>query len=185
VLGGLVLTTELLIDDFDVHRIPTLFTWDGAQTFGAEPPAVAGSRISARVSAAHTGVRTYAHGSLSNGITTRHRLLGDELGPDAKAFGAELGWHPDQGLRGTLEVVSAIMSRADYVTDERGSYFEIRRVGPATNELRDRIVASAISELRPGWVLTWRVGAERVRNAGFAPGARRDYVADVALRFVR
>jgi hypothetical protein len=180
-----VLTTELLIDDFDVHRIPTLFTWDGAQTFGAELPSVAGSRVSARVSAKHTGVRTYAHGALRNGITTRGRLLGDELGPDAKSFGAEVGWHPDRGLRGTLEVVSTIMSRADYVTDERGTYFEIRRVGPAANELRDRVVASAISELWPGWVLTWRVGAERVRNADFAGEVRHDYVADVALRFVR
>jgi hypothetical protein len=184
-LGGLVLTTELLIDDFDVHRIPTLFTWDGAQTFGAELPSIAGSRLSARVSAKHTGVRTYAHGSLSNGITTRGRLLGDELGPDAKSFGGEIGWHPDRGMRGTVEVVSAIMSRADYATDERGSYFVIRRVGPATNELRDRVVASAISELRPGWMLTWRVGAERVRNADFTTAVRRDYAADVTLRFVR
>jgi hypothetical protein len=137
------------------------------------------------VSAKHTGVRTYAHGALSNGITTRGRLLGDELGPDAKSFGGELGWHPDRGMRGTIEVVSAIMSRADYVTDEHGSYFVIRRVGPATNELRDRVVASAISELRPGWMLTWRVGAERVRNADFVGAVRRDYAADVALRFVR
>lgn len=184
-LGGLVLTTELLIDDFDVHRIPTIFTWDGAQTFGAALPTVAGSRISARVSAKHTGVRTYTHGSLSNGITTRGRLLGDELGPDAKSFGGEIGWHPDQGLRGTVEVVSAIMSRADYVAVEQGSFFGIRRLGPATNELRDRIVVSAITELRPGWMLTWRGGAERVRNADFAGGVRRDYVVDVALRLVR
>jgi hypothetical protein len=184
-LGGLVLTTELLIDDFDVHRIPTLFGWDGAQTFGAELPSVAGSRVSARVSAKHTGVRTYTHGALSNGVTTRGRLLGDELGPDAKSFGAEIGWHPDRGPRGTLEVVSAIMSRADYVTDAAGTHFDIHRLGPPTNELRDRIVASAISELRGGWVLTGRVGAERVRNADFTGGVRHDYVADVALRFVR
>jgi hypothetical protein len=184
-LGGLVLTTELLIDDFDVHRIPTLFTWDGAQTFGAELPALAGSPFSLRVSAKHTGVRTYVHGTLSNGIATRGRLLGDELGPDAKAFGAEVGWHPDGPSRITVEGRSAIMSRAAYVAEERGSSFDMRRVGPASNELRDRVVASVVSELRPRWVLAARAAAERVRNADFAGGRRRDYAADVTLRFVR
>lgn len=184
-MGGLVLATELLIDDFDVHRIRTLFTWDGSQTFGAELPSVAGSRISARVSAKHMGVRTYTHGDLSDGITTRGRLLGDELGPDAKSFGAELGWHPDRGVRGTVEVVSAIMSRADYTSEQSGDRFDIRRLGPATNELRDRVVVSAVAELGPGWALTGRVGAERVRNADFSAGTRHDYVVDVALRLIR
>ena len=182
-LGGLVLTSELLIDDFDVHRIRTLFTWDGAQTVGAELPALAGSPLSVRVSAKHTGVRTYTHGALSDGITTRGRLLGDELGPDAKAFGAELGWHPDAPWRATVELRSAIYSRADYVPDERGSYFDLRRVGPASNEQRDRIVAAATSELRPGWWLTGRIAGERVRNADFAGGVRHDYAAEVALRY--
>jgi hypothetical protein len=185
-LSGLVLTTELLIDDFDVHRMPTMFTWDGSQTFGAELPSLgAGSPLSLRVSAKHTGVRTYVHGTLSNGIATRGRLLGDELGPDAKSFGAEVGWHPDGPSRLTIEGRSAIYSSADYATDERGSSIRVRRVGPASNELRDRVIASVLSELRPGWVLAARAAAERVRNADFAGGRRRDYAADVTLRFVR
>jgi hypothetical protein len=58
-------------------------------------------------------------------------------------------------------------------------------VGPASNELRDRIVAVAMSELRPGWTLAWRVAGERVRNADFAGGTRRDYAAEVALSYTR
>jgi hypothetical protein len=184
-LGGLTLATELLIDDFDVHRIPTLFGWDGSQTFSALLPSVAGSAFSLRVAAAHTGVRTYTHGQLSDGITTRGLLLGDELGPDAKAFGATLGWHGQQGARVALEGRTELYSRSDYHVTDVLTKFPLHRVGTVTNELRDRLVASAEWPSAGGLTLLARAGAERIRNADFGPGRRHSYRLDLALRLDR
>ena len=184
-LGGLTLTGELLIDDFDVNRIPTLFTWDGAQTFGAVLPSIAGSPVSVRLSAKHTGVRTYAHGSLSNGIATRGRLLGDELGPDAKAFGATIRWDPVGPLRVAVEGRRATYSKATYASELRGNYFVIRRIGDASNEQRDRAIVSLVADVASGASLVARFGGERIANFDFTGRRRRDYAADVALRFAR
>jgi hypothetical protein len=181
-LGALVLTTELLIDDFDVHRMRTMFTWDGAQSVGLALPSVAGSPLSVRIAAKHTGVRTYTHGSLSDGITTRGRLLGDELGPDAKAFGAELGWHAEGWPRLALEGRQAVYSRADYIGDQQGSTLLIRRLGPASNELRDRVRATMLADLREGLTLEVRAGGERIRNDAFTGRTRRQYAAELGLQ---
>jgi len=184
-LGGLTLATQLLIDDFDVDRIPTLFGWDGAQTFSAELPSVGGSAFSLRVAAAHTGVRTYTHGPLSNGITTHGLLLGDELGPDAKAFGAMLAWHGVQGARVTLDGRAELYSRSDYVILDEPTRFDLHRVGTVTNELRDRLVASVEWPYEGGLTLLARAGAERIRNADFGAGRRHSYRLDFVLRFDR
>lgn len=184
-LGGLTLATELLIDDFDVHRIPTLFGWDGSQTFSALLPSVGGSAFSVGVNAAHMGVRTYTHGPLSNGITTRGLLLGDELGPDAKAFGARVAWHGQDGARVALDGRTELYSRSDYVITDVGSAFDLHRVGGVTNEQRDRAVASLEWPYAGGLTLLARAGAERIRNADFSSGRRHSYRLDVALRLDR
>ena len=184
-LGGLMAMGELVIDDFDVHRIRTLFTWDGAQSVRLVLPSVAGSAVRLGLSAKHTGIRTYTHGALSNGLTTRGRLLGDELGPDAKAFGWDVTWVPAGPWRMAFEGRTAIYSRATYMTEEQGTYFVIRRVGAAANELRDRLIATMVLHRNDRVALTARVAGERIRNAGFAGTTRRDYAADVSVRFER
>ncbi len=184
-LGGLLLTGELLIDDFDVHRIPTLFTWDGAQTVGFVLPALGGPEWSARLSAKHTGVRTYAHGALTNGITSRGRLLGDELGPDAKSFGAEVRWEPGPSTSLSIEGRSALHSKAVYASEESGTHFLIRRVGDASNEQRDRAIAMLRLTRGTEWAGIARVAVERVRNADFTGGRRRDFAVELALRLAR
>ena len=184
-LDGLTLATELLIDDFDVHRIPTLFGWDGSQTFSALLPSVAGSAFSLRVAAAHTGIRTYTHGQLSDGITSRGLLLGDELGPDAKAFGATVAWHGQRGERVALDGRTELYSRSDYVITDELTKFTPHRVGTVTNELRDRAVASLEWPYAGGLTLLARAGAERIRNADFGAGRRHSYRLDVALRLDR
>ena len=184
-LDGLTLATELLIDDFDVHRIPTLFGWDGSQSFSALLPSVAGSAFSFRVVATHMGVRTYTHGPLSNGITTHGLLLGDELGPDAKAFGATLTWHGQQGARIALDGRTELYSRSDYVILDEATRFDLHRLGTVTNELRDRMVASVEWPYEGGLTLVTRAGAERIRNADFGSERRHSYRLDVALRLDR
>lgn len=184
-LSGLTLATELLIDDFDVHRIPTLFGWDGSQTFSALLPSVGGSAFSLGVNAAHTGVRTYTHGPLSNGITTRGLLLGDELGPDAKAFGGTIAWHGRTGARVSLNGRTELYSRSDYVILDEATRFDLHRVGSVTNELRDRLVASVEWPEARGVTLLGRAGAERIRNADFGAGTRHSYRIDLAVRLDR
>ena len=185
-LGGLTVATELLIDDFDVHRIPTLFTWDGAQSVRIVMPRFGRSAFSGELSAKHTGIRTYTHGSLSDGITTRGRLLGDEIGPDAKSFGALLHWRPAGPTDVSVEGRSAIYSRADYVTVEQGkSYFVIRRTGDASNEQRDGMTVVVTRELGRAMRLSTRVAGERIRNADFSGGSRRDYAASIGVQFAR
>ncbi len=184
-LSGLTLATELLIDDFDVHRIPTLFGWDGSQTFSALLPSVGGSAFSVGVNAAHTGVRTYTHGPLSDGITTRGLLLGDELGPDAKAFGGTVAWHGRRGARIALDGRTELYSRSDYVILDVLARFDLHRLGSVTNELRDRVVASVEWPEAQGVTLLGRVGAERIRNADWAAGTRHSYRIDLAIRLDR
>ena len=184
-LGGLLVSGELLIDDFDVHRMPTMFGWDGSQTLALSLPSVARSGWSLRAAATHMGVRTYAHSTLTNGITTRGRLLGDELGPDAKAFDLGATWHATGAARVGLEGRTALYSYSDYTSIDANGTLELRRNGRVINELRDRVMATIELNEGPWLALVARAGAERIRNADFTTARRSSYVADVSLRVTR
>jgi hypothetical protein len=183
-LGGLLLTGELLIDDFDVHRIPYLLTGYGSSTLGVTLPRLGSPDWSMKLSARHMGILTYTHGALTNGITTRGRLLGEELGPDAKAFGAELRWQPDASMRATLEGRSAQYSQATYQSfyaDAEQVRFVVNKVSSGPNELRDRVRATLALQESDRLAVVLRGGGERIRNAFFGPARRNRYAVDVAL----
>jgi hypothetical protein len=185
-LGGLLLTGELLIDDFDVHRIPYLLTGYGSSTLGITLPRLGSPAWSMKLTAKHMGILTYTHSPLTNGITTRGRLLGDELGPDAKAFGAELRWQPDATVRATLEGRSALYSQATYqsfYTDAEQTRYVVNKVSSGPNELRDRVRATLELQPRDDVALVLRGGGERIRNAFFGSARQNRYAADVALRW--
>jgi hypothetical protein len=184
-LGGVLLTGEVLIDDFDVHRIPQLLTGYGASTVGIVIPQLGTPEWSLRLSAKHTGILTYTHAQLTNGITTHGRLLGDDLGPDAKAFGGELRWIPGAALRVALEGRAALFSNAQYESfyaDSAQTRFVVRKTSSGPNELRDRVVGTIEIQTEAGLALVVRGGGERIRNANFQDARRRSYVAEVALR---
>jgi hypothetical protein len=184
-LPGVVLSGELVVDDFDVHRIPTLLTWDGSQSLRITVPRLARDDLALGLSAIHTGIRAYQHYQLSAGHASRGRLLGDELGPDAKAFGAELAWRPRYGTTLSLAARSAIHSRAEYQYVVDGSFFALRRVTAASNELRDRLVVAASTRPRDDMLLAVRLGALRTRNHAFTGATRRDGLAEVSLLVTR
>ena len=180
-----MLTGELLIDDFDVHRIPKLLTGYGSQTVAVIFPQIFTPEVSMKLSAKHMGTITYSHAFLSDGITTRGRLLGQELGPDAKSYSAQLRWAPSSGTRLELEGRSAIYSNAVYASfysDLANTRFVVQKVSHLPDELRDLVIGSLILQTDDAVALTMRAGAERTRNANFEGGRRRDYVAQVALR---
>lgn len=184
-LGGLQLAGELLIDDFDVHQIRRLLTGFGSSNLSVVLPELGSPAWALELSAKHMGVLTYTHNQLANGIATRGRLLGDELGPDAKAFAAELTWRPYAPIRVALEGRAAIYSSATYgsqYADSAHTVFDFNKTSSQPDELRDRIRATAEFQSDDGLALVFRGGGERVRNLNFGGDRRNEYLLDVALR---
>ncbi|HEU4721255.1 MAG TPA: capsule assembly Wzi family protein, partial [Gemmatimonadaceae bacterium] len=165
-LRGVVVTGEVLIDDFDVKRIPKLLTGYGSQAIGITMPRLFSPLLSLKLTAKHMGILTYTHNALTSGITSRGRLLGDELGPDAKAFGARLSWQPAAEVRLSLEGRAAIYSNAQYATyyaDSANSRFVVRKTDRVPDELRDRIGAHLVIQSEHGPSASMRFVTERAR----------------------
>jgi len=180
-----VLTGELLIDDFDVRRIPKLFTGYGSQALGVTLPRFISPLLSLKLMATHMGILTYTHGALSNGITTRGRLIGDELGPDAKAFGARLTWQPAAEVRFSVEGGSAIYSNAEYVayySDPESTRYVVRKTSRTADELRDRLGAHLLVQMEAGPSVSLRAMTERSRNFNFEGFRRTDSAAEINFR---
>jgi hypothetical protein len=183
-LRGVVLDGELLIDDFDVHRITKLFTGYGSQAFGVTLPRFFSPLLSFKATATHMGILTYTHSVLTNGITTRGRLLGDQLGPDAKAFGARLTWQPAAEVRFSLEGRSAIHSNAQYsafYTDPEQTNFVVQKTARTADEQRDRIGANLLVQMEAGPAFTLRIVTERARNFAFQGFRRTDSAGEFSV----
>jgi len=184
-LRGVVLTGELLIDDFDVQRIPKLFTGYGSQALGITLPRFISPVLSLKLMATHMGILTYTHGALSNGITTRGRLIGEELGPDAKAFGARLTFEPTAEVRLSIEGGSAIHSNAQYVTyysDPENTRFVVQKISRTADEIRDRLGAHLLVQTESGPSVSLRFMTVRARNFDFQGFRRTDSAADLNVR---
>ncbi|MEP6989953.1 MAG: capsule assembly Wzi family protein [bacterium] len=184
-LAGATIAGELLIDDFDVHRLSKLLGSDGSQTLAILLPRLGSPAVSAKLSAKHMGILTYTHSTLTNGITTRGRLLGEELGPDAKSYSALLRLAPSSAVRFELEGRTSIYSDANYhayYVDQARTIYRLYKVSKQADELRDLLFGTVMLQPDVGIAITMRAGAERIRNAYFQGGWRRDYVADIALR---
>jgi hypothetical protein len=179
-LKGVLFTGELLIDDFDVHRIPQLFTGYGSQTFAITVPRFISPLLSLNLQATHMGIITYSHGFLANGITSHGRLIGNELGPDAKAFYGRLAWEPTAVVRVTLEGSTAIYSNAEYTTlytDANNTRFEVRKVSHTVNEMRDIFGGSMLVQTEGGPAITMRIVGMRARNYLFQGGDSKLFYA--------
>ncbi|MEO8620468.1 MAG: capsule assembly Wzi family protein, partial [bacterium] len=184
-LGGTVLTGELLIDDFDPHRLPKLLTGYGSQTFAIILPHLGSPALSAKLSAKHMGIITYTHGELRDGIASRGRLLGDELGPDAKSYSALIRLASPAGIRLEVEGRSSVYSNATYnsfYSDPAQTKFVVQKIAKYPDELRELLFATLILQPTEGVALTMRGGAERIRNADFLGGRRRDVIGEIAMR---
>jgi hypothetical protein len=183
-LRGVLFTGEMLIDDFDVHRLPSLLTGYGSQTFSVTLPRFVSPLLSLRLTAAHMGTITYSHAVLTNGITTRGRLLGNELGPDSKAFGGQLTWEPTPSVRLSMEGRRAIYSNAEYgsfYADAAQTQFRVRKLSSKPDEFRDRIGTTLLVQSEAGPAFTLRVVGERARNYMFLGDERKYFAAELAL----
>ena len=183
-LRGVVVTGELLIDDFDVRRIPKLLTGYGSQAIGITVPRLFSPLLSLKLTAKHMGILTYTHGALTSGLTTRGRLIGDELGPDAKAFGARLTWQPTAEIRLSLDGRSAIHSNAQYTTyyaEPSNSRFVVQKTGRTADELRDRLGTQLLVQSEAGVSVSLRFATERSRNFGFQGFRRTDSAGELGV----
>lgn len=187
-LAGMTIAGELLIDDFDVHALPRLLTGYGSSTVRVLFPTVLRPDVAVRIGAKHLGTITYTHPRLSNGITTRGRLLGDELGPDAKEFSAEIRWFPRWADALTLEGREQIYSNATYAggyTDSahvQTNYFKVSH----TDDERRHIVSVGVRTRQDARVsVIVRGGLQIVENSNFTGQRRADYLVDVAFRLNR
>jgi len=184
---GVILTGELLIDDFDVHRMQEIFTGNGSQALGLAVPRFISPLVSLKLTATHMGIGTYTHSQLTNGITTRGRLLGNELGPDAKAFGARLTWQPVAAFQLGLDGRSAIYSNAAYTAfyaDASQTDYVVRKVSRTPDELRDRIGTFFLVQSEAGPAVTFRFVTERSRNYQFQGFRHTDSAAELAFHLL-
>ena len=183
-LGGVTVAAEILLDDFDVHRLNSILNYAASHALTSTVPRLASPAWSLRLDATHMGPLTYTHFNLTQGMTTRGRLLGNELGPDAKAFGAELRWMPSAATSLALGGSAGIYSNAAYAgTYDLNGRWVVRKLLAAPDELREQVIGSVVLAPTPLMDLTLRAGVGRTRNIMFVGGRRHSYVADVALRW--
>lgn len=174
-LGNVSLFGELALEDFDIHRLASIFTEDAAYTAGIIVPTLVVPAISARIGFHTVGLRFYEHHILRNGIASRRFILGDDLGRDASGVFAMLRWETPRGLSITGDVAADARSNDTYL----GSYTNpdltglvFTRVNRAPVERRERAVVSA-RWFPPGarTMVEVRGGAERTSNFGFVARA--------------
>lgn len=186
-LRGVVLSGELLIDDFDVHRLPKMLSGYGSQTASILFPRFVSPLLSLELTAKHMGILTYTHSALLSGLTTRGRLLGDELGPDAKAFGGRLAWQPTAAVQFGIDGRAAIYSNAEYQAfyeDVERTHYVVQKVSRTTDELRDRAGASLLVQTDAGPAVTVRFVTERARNYRFEGYRHTESAGEVAIHLL-
>ena len=185
-LGNISLFAELALEDFDVHRLRSIFTEDAAYTAGAIIPVLFSPALSARVGYHTVGIRFYEHHLVRNGIASRRLILGDNLGRDAHGFFGVLRGTRADGLSVTAEGAYDIRHNDTYL----GTYTNADRTGLVFNT-----VATSPTERRTRGILgvRWfpsdarmmyelRGGAERTSNFGFVTsGASTHAVGSVTL----
>ena len=183
-LGGVIVAGEWLVDDFDAQRLVSLFNYAGSHALSITVPRLGSPAWSLELLATHMGPLTYDHAALRQGMTTRGRLLGSELGPDAKRFGAELRWMPAAGTRLSLAGQSVVYSNSTYRAGyDAGGQWVVNKAASGTDELREQVIGTVALEPTSATGLTLRGGVERTRNVMFVGGRRRSYVADVVFRW--
>jgi hypothetical protein len=110
--------------------------------------------------------------------------MGNELGPDAKAFGAELRWTPRAAVRVSLRGQSVVYSSSVYQAgyDINGRWI-VSKTSSGTDELREMGIGTLAFEPSPSLGLNLRAGVERTRNELVTRATRHSYVVDAGVRW--
>jgi hypothetical protein len=189
---GTTLYWEMAVDDFDLRRVESMLREDSGHLLGLSIARLRGDgTLSLDVRAHDTSLRLYRHYQFTSGLTYRDQVIGDPLGPNARALYGTLTWRPALTLAVDLELAAEERDPSLWTTtvdgpDDAGWRFV--RVSRGTIERRQRAVLGLRSlPLGPGIAAVARGGAEVVRNEAFvADGRRRAYAVGelgVQLRF--
>ncbi|MDQ2668743.1 MAG: capsule assembly Wzi family protein, partial [Gemmatimonadota bacterium] len=170
-LANVTLFGEIALEDFDFHRLGSVFTEDAAYSVGVAVPAIFSPSLWGSVRYHTTGLRFYEHHLIVDGIAARRFILGDDLGHDARALNASLTLRTLPGLLLTISADHERRSNDEYL----GSYVNTNLSGLVFRKVSDRP-----EEVRTRGVLTLRwtpptsrvnvelgAGAERASNFGF------------------
>lgn len=172
--GNVTLFGEFSLEDFDLHRLRSIFTEDAAYSTGVIIPSLIVPSLSARLLYHTLGLRFYQHHLLTNGIAAHRLLLGDDLGRDAQGYAALLRWQGGGNLSLSGDMAYEERRNDDY----SGSYTNpgrqglvFTRVSTQPREQRTRGVAGVRWVSSDGHVLIEaRGGAERTTNFNFRIG---------------
>ena len=183
-LGGTIVSGEWLLDDFDVQRLTNTLNSAGSHALVVTVPRLGLPEWSLKLRATHMGPLTYTNYWLKQGMTTRGRLIGNELGPDVKSFDAELRWMPTSAVRVALTGRTSIYSNASYSSSyDADGRWVVRKSTSAPDELREQAIGTLTLEPTASAGLTLRAGMGRTRNVMFTGGRRHSYVADALMRW--
>jgi hypothetical protein len=168
---------ELLLNDFDVRRLGSVLWEDAGHVAGLYLPRLTESgAVSGRLEFHHTGIRYYEHHQFTSGMTVRHVLLGDDLGPDAMGGYVNLRWIATPWSR--LELDGALEQRRhdEYeLISQPPPVFKFQRTIERPREWRMRTVVSWHFLPHEGGVGTFvQAGYERTRNFDFVDGNDRN-----------
>lgn len=174
-LGNVSLFGEVALEDFDIHRLASIFTEDAAYTAGVIVPTLVLPALSARIGFHTVGLRFYEHHILRNGIASRRFILGDDLGRDASGVFAMLRLEGQDGLSITGDAAVDVRRNDTYLgsyTNPNLTGLVFTRVNRSPVERRERAVVSA-RWFPPGarTMVEVRGGAERTSNFGFVSRA--------------
>lgn len=176
-LANVTVFGEVALEDFDIHRLHSIFHEDAAYTLGVLMPTLPLPSLSARIAYHTTGVRFYEHHLITNGIAARRFTLGDDLGHDAWGGSALLRWEGASGaaLTATADIEERRNDRfgGGYTNAGQQKGLVFVRVEERPAERRGRVVIAARFTPMEGMTLQLAGGAERVSNFGFVASAAR------------
>lgn len=184
--GRLVAFGDVFIDDSRAPLYDYFHTLLAKRVGLAAPALGPGGRWDARVEYAHVPAIGYRHGRWFSGYTVDGRILGDELGPDARGLVVGIGATLPAGQR--IEAEFGYEQRdsdiwAQDPTEDPDRAGRIYRAEDRPGELRRRLLLSGRVPLRSGLELRGRAGIERLTGALDGSADRTSTLLEMGLDF--
>jgi hypothetical protein len=186
--------TRLYVDVFstDDHN---LFMAETTEALGTEAVWVGGARVTGLggdgrfdlwVEGRKAGVRPHTHHQFTSGLTLDGRVIGDALGPLARALSGGVDWR-GAAHRVTLGLAWERYHGGDFYENLPGdANFAWERTRDVPDETRARVTLDWVRDPGDARVrFGARLGYERVGTFNFAPGSRSNAVAQVRIDYRR
>jgi hypothetical protein len=182
-LSGLDVYYELQIDDFDGRRLRSSLVEDAAHLIGARLPLLVGNdQLTWRAEWHHTSLRLYEHAQFKSGVTYRGRIIGDPLGPNARAGYLSGTWRTTSHRSVEVSLADEARDPSQYLTtsdNARDQGFRFVRLTDDPDLRRRRAVLSWDGPLgarairvSAGYNRSWRAGLS----------TRDEWLGQIAIR---